>query len=157
VFEPLSFHGINTSRLSGEVARLVKDIRRDYQEAGIIQVLIDDTGVGGGVTDQLDELTFELDIDVLPQNFGGSGDDDSDDQAAAMWSRIKDMLMEIDLPDNQELISQLTTRKYQVKPNGKIKLERKEDMKRRGLPSPDFADALALCLWQPHSGGIYIV
>ena len=157
VFEPLSFHGINTSRLSGEVARLVKDIRRDYPEAGIIQVLIDDTGVGGGVTDQLDELTFELDIDVLPQNFGGSGDDDSDDQAAAMWSRIKDMLMEIDLPDNQELISQLTTRKYQVKPNGKIKLERKEDMKRRGLPSPDFADALALCLWQPHSGGIYIV
>ncbi len=157
VFEPLSFHGINTSRLTGEAARLVREIREIDPEAGTIIVNVDDTGVGGGVTDQLQELEYELDIEVLPQNFGGSGDDDYDDQAAAMWGNLKELLPELDLPDVPELVSQLTTRKYQVRPNGKIKLERKEDMKKRGLQSPDHGDALALCLWESDPGSIRII
>jgi phage terminase large subunit len=36
---------------------------------------------------------------------------------------------------------------YQFKGNGNIKLECKEDMKKRGLPSPDRADALALAVY----------
>jgi hypothetical protein len=135
VYDPVQFHGINTSRLSGEVARVVKDIRGMDPAAGTITVNVDDTGVGGGVTDQLEDLEYELDIEVMPQNFGGSGDEDYDDQGAAMWGNMKDLLAELDIPDSADLVSQLTTRKYQVRPNGRIKLERKEDMKKRGLPS----------------------
>jgi hypothetical protein len=36
-------------------------------------------------------------------------------------------------------------------------IEPKKIFKAELRRSPDFADALALCLWQPHSGGIYIV
>ncbi|MDD4986809.1 MAG: phage terminase large subunit, partial [Dehalococcoidales bacterium] len=156
VFESVSIHGINTVRLTGETARVIKLIREIDPEAGTIVVNVDDTGVGGGVTDQLQELEYELDIEVLPQNFGGSGDDDYDDQAAAMWGNLKELLPELDLPDVPELVGQLTTRKYQVRPNGKIKLERKEDMKKRGLQSPDHGDALALCLWESDPGSIRI-
>lgn len=157
VFESVSIHGINTVRLTGETARVIKLIREIDPEAGTIVVNVDDTGVGGGVTDQLQELEYELDIEVLPQNFGGSGDDDYDDQAAAMWGNLKELLPELDLPDVPELVGQLTTRKYQVRPNGKIKLERKEDMKKRGLQSPDHGDALALCLWESDPGSIRII
>lgn len=157
VFPFESFHGINTTRLAGEVAHLVREIRETDDEAGTIIVNVDDTGVGGGVTDQLEEYERELDIEVMPQSFGGAGDEDYDDQAAAMWGYIKELLPELDLPDNQELVSELTTRKYTVKPNGKIKLERKEDMKKRGLTSPDHGDALALCLWDSDPGSIRIV
>jgi hypothetical protein len=157
VFPLEGFHGINTTRLAGEVARLVREIRETDPDSGTITVNVDDTGVGGGVTDQLEEYERELDIEVMPQSFGGAGDEDYDDQAAAMWGYIKELLPELDLPDDQELVSELTTRKYTVKPNGKIKLERKEDMKKRGLTSPDHGDALALCLWESDSGSIRLV
>jgi phage terminase large subunit len=157
VYPPESFHGINTTRLAGEVALVVREIRGLDDEAGVILVNVDDTGVGGGVTDQLEEVEDELDIEVMPQSFGGPGDEDHEDQAAAMWGNIKELLPELDLPDDAELVSQLTTRKYQVRPNGKIKLERKEDMKKRGLQSPDHGDALALCLWESDPGSIRIV
>ena len=157
VYEFLSFHGINTSRLTGEVARLVRDIRKKDPEAKEICVLVDDTGVGGGVTDQLQQLERELKIEVMPQNFGGAGDDNYADQSAAMWGRLKDCLPDLSLPDHDGLISELSTRRYQLRPDGKIKLERKEDMKKRGLHSPDHADALALCMWQPRTGDIFFL
>jgi len=157
VFPAESFHGINTTRLAGEVARVVKEIRENDEDAGTITVNVDDTGVGGGVTDQLEEYEYELDIEVMPQSFGGAGDEDYEEQGSAMWGNIKELLPELDLPDDPELVSQLTTRKYTVRPNGKIKLERKEDMKKRGLQSPDHADALALCLWESDPGSIRLV
>ena len=47
------------------------------------------------------------------------------------------------------LMTQLSNRKYIVNKDGKIELERKEAMKKRGLKSPDMADALALALYDP--------
>jgi len=157
VFEPISFNGINTSRLSGEVSNLVKEIRGIYPDAGTIAVNIDDTGVGGGVTDQLEDQEYTLDIEVCPQNFGGKGDEDHADQAASMWGNLKTLMPLLGMPERAELISQLTTRKYGLQPDGKIKLERKEAMKKRGLPSPDEGDALALCLWESAAGTIRIL
>ena len=46
-------------------------------------------------------------------------------------------------------MTQLTNRKYKLDSDGRIVLERKEEMKRRGIPSPDRADALSLALIQP--------
>ena len=143
VFDPLTFHGINTSRLTGEIARLVKTIIPELDEKEFVSIRVDDTGVGGGVTDQLQEIT-DLPIVIDPVNFGGAGDEDYADYTGVMWGAIKEILPELSLPDDDVLVSQLTTRKYRVQPDGKIKLERKDDMRKRGLPSPDRADALAL-------------
>ncbi len=52
-------------------------------------------------------------------------------------------LNEVILPDNDEdLRGQLLSRKSTVSRHGKILLESKDDMRRRGLPSPDRADAV---------------
>ncbi len=68
-----------------------------------------------------------------------------------MWGRVRKLLQdgEISIWDDAELISQLSNRKYTVNSDGKIELERKKDMKKRGISSPDIADALALALYNP--------
>lgn len=154
VYEPESFHGINTTRLTGMVSQTIKHIRKLDPDAGLITVNVDDTGVGGGVTDQLQEQELELNIQVMGQNNGGAGDDEYYNQGAAMWGNLKQMLPELDLPDIPELIAEATNRKYKVTPDGKIRLEDKDSVKKRGLPSPDHTDALSLALWDKENSGI---
>ena len=114
---------------------------QDYQADSIH---VDDTGVGGGVTDLLQQA--DLRTHVVAVNFGGAGDDHYANKTAVMAGNLKDRLLAgtAALPDDIELIAQLTTRKYGLTAAGKIILERKEDMKRRGLSSPDKADAVFL-------------
>ena len=149
-----SFHGINTTRLTGETAKLVREIRKTgYTEK--IKIKVDDTGIGGGVTDQLQEQQRELNIFVIPVNFGGTSlKPEYADRGAQMWGDIKEALATIQLPGDEALVAQLSTRKYKLQPDGKIKLERKEDMKKRGISSPDQADALVLCF--AHGGFILV-
>jgi len=126
--------------------------RRAREQTGAAQVTVavDDTGVGGGVTDGLRELAREHRwLKVVPVNFGGAGDEHYADTASAMWGRLRELLAEIAIPNDDDLIGQLTTRRYRVTPKGKVQLESKEDLRRRGLPSPDRADALALAFWEP--------
>ncbi len=105
---------------------------------------IDDTGVGGGVTDI---LTNEG-LPVEPFNFGASPIDDRmfDNLCTEIyWNLREDIrLQKISLPDDKELVNQLCSRKFLFTRKGKYRLESKEDMRKRGLPSPDKADALAI-------------
>jgi hypothetical protein len=56
---------------------------------------------------------------------------------------------EIDLdPNDDELAAQLCAIKWDVDSRGRVRVERKEEMRRRGLPSPDRADAVAMALVQ---------
>lgn len=123
---------------------------REQTGAPHITVAVDDTGVGGGVTDGLKELALENRwLRVVPVNFGGRGDKHYADTASAMWGHLRDILGEISIPNDDDLIGQLSSRKYRVTPKGLIALESKDDLRRRGLPSPDRADALALAFWTP--------
>ena len=54
------------------------------------------------------------------------------------------------LPDNTEMVGQLSARKYEITSAGKIILESKQAMKKRGVPSPDYGDALALACYAPY-------
>jgi hypothetical protein len=69
-----------------------------------------------------------------------------------MWGKIKDWL-EFDggcLPSEPvEIARDLVAPKYGYAREQVIQLERKEDMKSRGLPSPDYGDALALTFARP--------
>lgn len=57
----------------------------------------------------------------------------------------------ISIPNNTELISELSRPKYFLAENGKIQIESKKDMKKRGTPSPNLADALMLS-FSPQNG-----
>ena len=55
---------------------------------------------------------------------------------------------EISIPDDLELIAQLSSIKYKFNSSGQLQIESKEDMKKRGVKSPDKADALALAFME---------
>jgi hypothetical protein len=69
--------------------------------------------------------------------------------SAAMWVRMREWLAYGAIPDSDELESDLTGREYGFNGDQAIQLERKDDMKKRGLASPDNGDALALTFAWP--------
>jgi hypothetical protein len=77
---------------------------------------------------------------------------DSDEYARIrdeLWAKVRDILQEgLSLPDDEELAGQLSAPKYKFDSAGRIVIESKEDMKKRGVDSPDRADALALTFYQ---------
>ena len=63
-----------------------------------------------------------------------------------MWAVLRDLLRnkQIEIGDEADTFAQLSVRKYFMASNGKLELESKKEMKKRGVASPDRADALAL-------------
>lgn len=118
----------------------------------LIYVNVDDTGVGGGVTDRLVELCSNNKfVTINPVNNGSSSNSKYlKNKGTEVWYNMKLRIRDISIPNDEQLIAQLTTRKYKIGSNGLIELESKDKMKERGLKSPDKADALALCLIDPN-------
>ena len=132
----------------------LRDEFPDY--TGKIYVKIDDTGLGGGVTDRLNEIKREQELSwlvVLPVNAGskvpGKAAKYYANFTTYMWAKIRDLMLdkEIQLPNDEELVAQFSCRKYYMASLGKQRLESKDDMKKRGISSPDRADAVTMaCL-----------
>ena len=146
----ISKHGIDTAMTCGNVLMVANQERARYHEPAKVIVIVDDTGIGGGVTDQLRAKKQELKLDwlyIIPLNMAmGVKSIYYADLTAYLWAVLRDMLKdgELELPNNSELVGQLSARKYAINSSGKIKLESKDDMKKRGVKSPDIADAITL-------------
>lgn len=110
---------------------------------GKMPIAPDDTGLGGGVTDRLKELEYE----VVPINFGERALESHrfyNKKAELFWKLRCDFENDnISIPDDPELIQQLSSILYDFTSTG-IKIESKDDMKKRGMKSPDKADSLAI-------------
>jgi phage terminase large subunit len=113
---------------------------------------VDQTGIGSGVVDRLRQLGRK----VVGIDFGGkpygqtSAGDRFQNRRVEMWWTLAEWVKGAQLPNNPELVSELTAPTYTyANAAGKLQLESKEDMKDRGLPSPDLADALALTFAEP--------
>ena len=107
------------------------------------RIVIIDAGNGTGVIDRLRELGYR----VHEIWFGGKADSrEFANKRAEMWGLAKAWLMGGCIPDDQELIDDLIGPEYHFAGKGgdQIALESKEQMKKRGLASPDDGDALAL-------------
>jgi len=134
----ITYANIDLMTLCGVVVRLIKQYKP-------VCVNIDKGGMGVGVYDRLLELGFEQ---VNGVDFGGkaSQSDRYFNKRAEMWALIKLWLDETPcmLPNRDDLLSDLAGIRYSFDSNGRLKLESKDDMKKRGLRSPDIADALAL-------------
>jgi len=74
---------------------------------------------------------------------------------AEMWSNMKAALQgRFSIPDSDTLHADLTSVGYKYTSDGRLLLEAKEDMKKRGMPSPDEGDAVALCFSEPNGSPI---
>lgn len=121
-------------------------------------VNVDGGGPGAGVVDTLREMQFPF-VEV---NFGDpSPDPRFFNMAAFMANKKKNWLRYGAISDDPQLYADLTGRYYAYNDKEQLRLERKRDMKARGLPSPDTSDALDLTFAYPvvkqgpdgHNGG----
>lgn len=174
VFKLRCYNKQDTMVTAGKVISTARELIRHYSQIRKVEIKVDDSGVGGGVTDRLNEVIQEENLKgwrVTPINNGSSptrnGEDYYDNRGTETWAELRDLLQEsfskhiqghpasIDLPNDERLITQLSQRKYRMTSKGKIALERKEDMKKRGLDSPDRADAVVLAFAPPKQSGVY--
>ena len=114
-----------------------------------IPIKVDDTGVGGGVTDRLNELG----ANVIPINFGGSPRDKKkySDVADEMWFTFP--IKEASIPNDPALLQELGRRLFDYDNIGRRKVEMKKVFKKRFGRSPDKADALLLCYYTGYHRG----
>ena len=141
VVEIQSFQGKDTMKTVG------KTIQMMYKyDIPAKCVCIDDCGVGGGVTDRLHEEGHM----IQPINAGNTADDSEqffNKSAEMYWDMRKKFEVEdIQIPNDENIIAQLPGRKYSLTSTGKIKIETKDEMKKRGLKSPDHTDSLVLAI-----------
>ena len=143
---PQKYRGLDMMQVAARVAEANETHRPDA-------IFIDQGNMGLGVVDRCRQLQ----LPVFGIDFGS--DPDSGDPSAAyynkraeMWGKLRDWLPHGMIDDDAELKVNLTAVEYGYKlRNGRdcILLERKKDMKARGLASPDDADALALTFAHP--------
>jgi hypothetical protein len=113
-------------------------------------IFVDDSGAGGAVVDHL--LRHNLPVEGI--SFGGKSNGNANrvnyaNKRAEMWGAVKDRLPYLALPNSVDLRDQLIGPEFKFNLKGEIQLEKKEDMRKRGLASPDIADALALTFARP--------
>lgn len=139
------YTGMDTMTLAARVAERIQVWRPDA-------VFIDEGGVGGGVVDRLHQLNFDV---VRGVNFGSRSDSARSGERAGnkrteMWLNMRSWLTDKGaLPEDELLAAELTGPMYGYNSSNDMILEKKEDMKKRGIPSPDVADALALTFAYP--------
>lgn len=132
-----------TTTTAGHVARLQTD--RGYPVAHV-----DGVGLGGGVVDILAESGMPVE-DL--QSGAGATDPSRFKNARAEWywglrTLFQDGRIDID-PADDELAAQLAAIRYDLDSHGRIVIESKDDMKARGMHSPDRADALMFAYATP--------
>ena len=144
----------DTMTTVGKIIDITRGLMRDYSKPAA-KIHVDDDGVGGGVTDRLREVIGEdrLNIDIVACHNGGSASDREHyaNWVTEQWCGLRQRLADgdIELPRDDELTAQLSTRKYLLNSRDQIILEDKKTYKKRIGRSPDRADALILAF----SGG----
>ena len=136
---------MDTMEVAGQSSKWVEEDTPD-------RVAIDVIGIGSGVVDRLNELGY----DVLGVNVGEAAEDEKyyNKRAEIYWN-LRELFKpdksgksQISIPEDQELIKELSEIRYRYSSEKKIKIEPKEEMKKRLGRSPDKADALALAFYQ---------
>ncbi|OFW99194.1 MAG: hypothetical protein A3E78_14260 [Alphaproteobacteria bacterium RIFCSPHIGHO2_12_FULL_63_12] len=145
------------ARRAGSVVRIIEAkatpdtmegvglLLRAWREKGATRLRVDSVGVGRGVVDR----ATEEGAPVEGVNVGERANDSErfiNRRAEVFWGlRERFEAGDIDLdPADEETAAQLSALRYKTNSRGQILIESKDDMKRRGIRSPDRADAVAL-------------
>ena len=140
-FKKRTYRGLDGFQLGAKVAEWYNELMGMGVEKIVINV--DSGGVGGSPCDWLRHNGYP----VNEINFGSGATDSTryKNLRAEMWGRMREWLSQGGcIEDDQDLITDLTGVEYAYTPTNQIILEKKEDLKKRGLASPDDADSLAL-------------
>jgi hypothetical protein len=139
VYDYFTSNSPDTMVLAGKVM----DVAYEFEPKAI---MVDVIGLGNGVYCRLKELNTPFRIYAVDFRRKAYRLDKFAKMRDELWWRTRQEFEEgvISIPNDDELIGELTSIKYTYESSGKIKIEDKRDMRRRGVPSPNRADALVL-------------
>jgi hypothetical protein len=128
--------------------RIAEEIRFYRSEEGLeAQAIIEELGMGVGVVESLEDMGYAENVWGINTGVSASEPELYSNLRCEMWALGKEWLEgEVELPNIPELHDDLASVKRKPNANGKLRLETKEEMRRRGLKSPDVGDAWALTL-----------
>lgn len=117
----------------------------DYDKTVLIKV--DDTGVGGGVTDEMMKRGYN----VMAINFGARPNDPDKypNLISEAWFYMQTIIDQISISNDKDLLTEFSSRQWAMDSKGKRGVESKDTYKKRGYRSPDKADATILCFYTP--------
>lgn len=119
-----------------------------------VEICVDVIGMGAGVYDRLIELGLPaVAVNVSEAPAFATGEEKYYNLRAQLWGEVKAWLegLDVRLPiDDQDLVGELSVPRYKFSSSGKLQIESKEDMKDRGIKSPNRADALCLTFAGKH-------
>jgi hypothetical protein len=147
-FDALTYQPVTLSaqitRDSQRVIQAVADLfSRDFGNGlKLAHIFMDETGLGGPMVDWLKALGHTR---VTGVNFGSMAPKQGYlNMRAYMWDQLKSWLKNGAIGKDSELKDELISPGYSYNMKSQLVLESKESMKRRGVRSPNNADALAL-------------
>jgi hypothetical protein len=132
-----------------DLMQLTGAVKAEWDECSNLarptQILVDGIGMGAGVSDRLRELGLPARAINVSESAGLK--QRYVNLRAELWFDVKEWLATnvASLPVNDsQLCAELSSPRYTFKSNGKVQIESKADMKKRGVASPNVADALVL-------------
>ncbi len=142
VEEIKTLRGMDTMQVAGWVNAAIRDSYPDL-------ICVDEIGVGAGVVDRLKEQGHP----VRGINVARRARQDNlfvNLRAEGYW-RLRELFSagKIDIPADNQLMGELAALRYSFDNHGRVLIESKVSIRRRGLPSPDKADALMLAFLEP--------
>lgn len=137
VVEKRVFYGLDTMEITGHVLKMMREFNVKPEN-----INVDVIGIGAGVVDRLHEQGFK----VNGVNVGKSPQDKENYinlRAELYADKLKEWIKTADLPDDDDFY-ELANIQFKFNSVGKMQIESKQEIKKRGLDSPDCADALML-------------
>lgn len=136
----VTFNKLRTTEVCDQLESFV-----EFDKTVLIKV--DDTGVGGGVTDEMIKRGYN----VMPINFGASpmDKDKYPNLISEAWFYMAEIMESVHLEMDNDLIMELSSRQWIMDSKGRRGVESKDSYKKRGYRSPDKADATILCFYTP--------
>lgn len=139
VREIVAYQGYDLMHTVGVAQRIISKYQPD-------DFMLDDNGVGGGVTDRLRELGHKM---IVPVIAGAEADDKKryqNKKSELAW-RVREAFRndELDIPDNEQMIFECTNQYYDTTmEDSKLRVMSKSLLRKKKVKSPDHFDALAL-------------
>lgn len=133
---------LNTMELAGLIRRII-----DKEHPS--KVCIDCIGVGAGIVDRLLEMGYDM-VEGVNVARTANDRDKFKNLRAELWHDMREWLAQelpVQIPDSDELLGDLTSLGYKFDSSARLQIESKDDLRKRGMKSPDTADSLMLTFY----------
>jgi phage terminase large subunit len=137
-----SWRNLDTMEVAG---RVKAEYDATPEKERPVAICVDVIGLGAGVVDRLKELG--LPVRGINVSESPALTDRYRNLRAELWyGKVRSWFQkrDVNLAGDMDLSGELTTVRFKITSNGKVQIESKDEMKKRGKPSPDIADAFVL-------------